>query len=300
MSWAETARAHLLPDGRLRLTHGPIDVIICAEGPEDAIRAAYLRARDAFQTLLEDLVAELPRLRASAGPAPQGEVATRMHRAVSRFPDVFITPMAAVAGSVADHLLAALLMPEHGLTRAHVNNGGDIALWASGAPFRLAICEDPLMRRMGARAVIGPDDGIGGVATSGWRGRSHSLGIADAVTVLAADAATADAAATLIANAVDLPGHPGVSRARADSLSPDSDLGARLVTTDVGPLPLRDRQSALAHGSNLAQRYIANGLIAAACLTCQAERVVLGRAVTNPENPAIHGANSRQKDLTHA
>jgi ApbE superfamily uncharacterized protein (UPF0280 family) len=33
------------------------------------------------------------------------------------------------------------------------------------------------------------------------------------VTVLARDAATADAAATLIANAVDLPGHPGVERA---------------------------------------------------------------------------------------
>ncbi|WP_116598557.1 UPF0280 family protein [Primorskyibacter marinus] len=299
MSWAETARAHLLPDGRLRLTHGPIDVIVDCDGPGNAIRAAHLRARDAFQPMLAELVAELPRLRAPAGPAPQGDVAKRMHRAVSRFLGVFITPMAAVAGSVADHLLAAVLMPGHGLIRAHVNNGGDIALWTSDAPFRLAICEDPLTRSTGARAEIGPDDEIGGVATSGWRGRSHSLGIADAVTVLARDAATADAAATLIANAVDLPDHPAVTRAPADSLSPDSDLGARLVTADVRPLPLRDRQIALAHGSKLARRYISGGLIAAACLTCQTERVVLGRAVTNPENPSIHGTNSRQKDLTH-
>lgn len=300
MSWAETAHAHLLPDGRLRLTHGPIDVIVDCDGSDDAIRAAYLRARRAFRPILENLVAELPRLRTAFGQDPQGDVAKRMQMAVSRFAGVFVTPMAAVAGSVADHLLAALLEPGHGLIRAHVNNGGDIALWTSDSPFRLAICEDPLTRYMGARAKIAPNDGIGGVATSGWRGRSHSLGIADAVTVLARDAATADAAATLIANAVDLPGHPCVTRAPADSLSPDSDLGARLVTTDVGPLTLSDRQTALARGSALAQHYISNGLIAAACLTCQGERTAVGSAVTPSADPAIHDATIRQKDLTHA
>ena len=60
-----------------------------------------------------------------------------------------------------------------------------------------------------------------GIATSGWRGRSFSLGIADAVTVLAATAAEADAAATVIANAVDLPGHPAIdTRAGAASSRP--------------------------------------------------------------------------------
>ena len=66
-----------------------------------------------------------------------------------------------------------------------------------------------------------------GVATSGWRGRSFSLGIADAVTVLAATAAAADAAATIIANAVDLPGHPAIARRPASELEDDSDLGDR-------------------------------------------------------------------------
>ena len=75
-----------------------------------------------------------------------------------------------------------------------------------------------------------------GVATSGWRGRSFSLGIADAVTVFAGTAAVADAAATLIANAVDLPGHPAFARAPARRCDPQSDLGERLVTVDVGPL----------------------------------------------------------------
>ena len=64
-----------------------------------------------------------------------------------------------------------------------------------------------------------------GIATSGWRGRSFSLGIADAVTVLADRAAAADAAATIIANAVDLPGHPAIVRVPACELAPDSDLG---------------------------------------------------------------------------
>ena len=87
-----------------------------------------------------------------------------------------------------------------------------------------------------------------GVATSGWRGRSFSLGIADAVTVLATNAAPADAAATLIANAVDLPGHPAVTRVPARELAPDSDLGDRLVTQGVGPLSPREIAGALEAG----------------------------------------------------
>src|SRR5258708_14478124 len=84
--------------------------------------------------------------------------------------------------------------------------------------------------------TIDADDVARGVATSGRHGRSFSLGIADSVTVLARTASQADAAATVIANAVDLPGHPAITRRRASDLQPDSDLGARLVTRDVGRL----------------------------------------------------------------
>ena len=76
--------------------------------------------------------------------------------------------------------------------------------------------------------MIDADDPSRGIATSGRHGRSFSLGIADAVTVLARTASQADAAATIIANAVDLPGHPAIVRCRRDELQPDSDLGARL------------------------------------------------------------------------
>src|SRR6266567_392628 len=115
--------------------------------------------------------------------------------------------------------------------------GGFIALHlADGEQFIVGLAERPdqlgLMRTM----IIDAGDPSRGVATSGRHGRSFSLGIADAVTVLAPTASQADAAATIIANAVDLPGHPAIVRCLAHDLQPDSDLGARLVTRDVGPL----------------------------------------------------------------
>ncbi|MEM9431289.1 MAG: UPF0280 family protein, partial [Pseudomonadota bacterium] len=112
-------------------------------------------------------------------------------------------------------------------------------------------------------------------ATSGWRGRSLSLGIADAVSVAAGTAAGADAAATLIANAVDLPGHPGIRRVPASEISPESDLGARLVTTAVGPLSDQDCQMALTRGAALAERFRARGLIEQAQLSLAGRRRIV-------------------------
>ena len=86
------------------------------------------------------------------------------------------------------------------------------------------------------RVAIEAADQVRGIATSGRHGRSLSFGIANSVTVLAKSAAMADTAATLIANAVDLPGHPAVERRPASSLRDDSDLGERLVVTGVGDL----------------------------------------------------------------
>ena len=88
-----------------------------------------------------------------------------------------------------------------------------------------------------------------GVATSGWQGRSHSLGIADAVTVLARCAAVADAAATLIANAVDVD-HPGIRREPARVLDEDSDLGDRPVTVAVPALDPETIDAALDAGAH--------------------------------------------------
>jgi ApbE superfamily uncharacterized protein (UPF0280 family) len=268
--------AALLADGRLHLQHGPIDLVIGAEGrDDDARRTAYRAARDRFATILDELVPELPLLRAPLGPVPEGLIARRMHRACATVAQGdFITPMAAVAGSVADTVLSAMLAATP-LTRAYVNNGGDIALHLGpDAEYRAAIAG--LDGQLAGQITLRATDGIGGIATSGQGGRSLSLGIASSVTVLARDAATADAAATLIANAVDLPGHPAITRQPARDIFPDSDLGARLVVTHVAPLPAADIARALSQGAARAQAMIDTGAIAAAALVLQGQGTTVG------------------------
>ncbi|RWK06782.1 UPF0280 family protein [Mesorhizobium sp.] len=261
-------QAHWLADGRrLYLNHGPIDLVVEAFGEADERRAAYAQAVARFQTILTELVEELPDLRRPASSRPRafaGPTARRMEAAVVPLSESFITPMAAVAGSVADEMLAALLAGRR-LERAYVNNGGDSAIHlVGGQSMTLAIAGTG--HGMADRITIHAEDGVRGVATSGWRGRSFSLGIADAVTVLARSGAEADAAATLIANAVDLPGHLAIRRVPARDLAPDSDLGDRLVTQGVGALAPGQMTRALDNGLAVAEDFRRRGLIAASAL----------------------------------
>ncbi len=108
-----------------------------------------------------------------------------------------------------------------------------------------------------------------GAATKGSGGRSFSLGIADAVTVLARSGAAADAAATIIANAVDLPEHQGITRCPATAIDPDSDLGGRLVTMAVPPLAPAEIERALRSGLAVAEDLRRNGRIVGAVLALQ-------------------------------
>jgi ApbE superfamily uncharacterized protein (UPF0280 family) len=266
----------LLADGkRLHLQDGPIDLIVEARGSETNVRAAYDAAARRFTGLLDELCDELKMLREAAHPARcllQGAVARRMHAAVAPFAGGhFITPMAAVAGSVAEEILGAMVR-EADLDRAYVNNGGDIALHlAQGRRFTVGLIDRPDRQRLMRTAVIDADDPSRGIATSGRHGRSFSLGIADAVTVLARTAAQADAAATIIANAVDLPGHPAITRCPAHDLQPDSDLGARLVTRDVGDLSFYEIEKALEAGADKARALLGQGLIESAALRLHGE-----------------------------
>ena len=187
----------------------------------------------------------------------------------------FLTPMAAVAGAVAEEVLEAMTSGRR-LARAYVNDGGDIALHLGpGESFSIGLIDRPDRPSLFGRAAIGAADSVRGVATSGWRGRSFSLGVADAVTALAASAALADAAATLIANAVDIPDHPAIERAPACDLDPQSDLGERRVTVAVGPLTPGEIERALASGAAEAELWRGAGLIEAAALRlCEGTRLV--------------------------
>ena len=289
---------------RWHFQHGPIDCIVAANGQDGAVAAAIETAWARFQTLLAELVGELALLRsdlsAGAPVMPRGPVARRMVAACRPHGEGgrFITAMAAVAGSVAEDLLCAFDDPR--IARASINNGGDIALRLTpGTSFEVGVCADPRRGVAGlpldgrftvagsspVRGVVGlPLDGrftvaasspVRGISTSGWLGRSFSLGIADSVTVLATSAARADAAATIVANAVDVD-DSRIVRAPASAVRDDSDLGDRLVVRAVAPLPLALVEAALARGAAEARAQIDTGRIIAAVLSLQGRWRVVG------------------------
>ncbi len=272
------AVAALRADGQLHLQHGPIDLLIRADAPDAARRRAYAAAVDRFDGLLEALVSELAVLRTRVGdraPSVGGAVARRMVEAVWPLRSVFITPMAAVAGAVADEILAAMCAADQ-LERACVNNGGDIALHlAPGARYRVGVVGDLAAPGIDATIEITADDGIGGVATSGWRGRSHSLGIAESVTVLAHNAAAADAGTKPIAMAVTIE-HEGIVRRPASALRPESDLGDLPVVVAVPALPPGKVAAALDRGAAVARSLRMRGVVLGAYLQLQAQ----SRAIT--------------------
>ena len=350
----------ILPGGRLHLHDGPIDLIVGAEGEAAAVRAGFAAAVRRFATVLDELCEELPLLRAEMlvdSPSPEGVVAKRMHAAVRPLCDArFLTRMAAVAGSVADEILAAICASTT-LSRAWVNNGGDIALHlGAGAVFdvgmagrlpgrtrpcprpsdlarnspnlhpeepfrqkwRLEGCssdadahrhalrdaslrdapqgEDSHLRpgprdetpdRLFGTTRIHHNDPVRGVATSGFGGRSFSLGIADAVTILAKDAASADAVATLIANAVDLPDHPAIRRAPARDFDPQSDLGERLVTREVGALTDGEIAAALDAGVQEAERLRDGNHLFAAALNLRGQVRTIGALESRSNLPQV-------------
>lgn len=281
MSGWETPTVQRLTGDRLHLQHGPIDVVLKAFGAPTAIRAAEEAVARRFPMILPELVAELAELRKPLAERPrvEGSVARRMVAACGPHRGVFVTPMVAVAGAVADELLAVMAEAAP-LDRAFVNDGGDVAvLLTEGETMEIGLAADftgGAIPAVAGSARLRHGDGIGGVATSGAQGRSFSLGIADSVTILAKDAASADAAASLVANAVDLPGHPAVVRRPARDLDPDSDLGDLAVTVEVGALSPGDIEVALAAGLAKAERLLAARLIAGAALALQGRVVTTG------------------------
>jgi ApbE superfamily uncharacterized protein (UPF0280 family) len=266
------------PNGRLHLQHGPIDLVIGVDGGDASRfdpakrRCAFASAIGRFDTVLEELVSELALIRAPVSKGskiPSGRVAQRMMDAVRPFSEQhFITPMAAVAGAVADEMMAAMLAafaaddcPE----RIYVNNGGDIAIHLSGdAEFRILIAREDgaSFGTFALKAIDVPR----GIATSGRGGRSLSMGIADSVTAIARNAAAADAAATIVANAVDLPGHPAIRRLPAIDVADDSDLGEHLVVVGCGLLSDDEIDTALARGVETAEALVGRDLIDRAAL----------------------------------
>ena len=273
-----------MADNRLHLQHGPIDIIAHVDAPEEVRKRLYTSASNRFSTVLVELVTEMDLLKqpwSADLPDPKGGIAQKMCFAV-RGSDIFVTPMAAVAGAVADEVLEAMLYEAKNpdpcleeIQRMYVNNGGDIAFWLNvGESFSIGVVDNPGIPELNAKVSLANESPVRGIATSGWRGRSMSLGIADAVTVLAKSAADADVAATLIANEVNVD-FPGIEKRPASEVKDESDLGMIPVTVHVPDLPEDKISTALERGANTTRKFIKAGKITAAYLSLQKKTLVI-------------------------
>lgn len=271
----------LLPGNRLHLQHGPINLVIKACGDDAEVFQAYERAERSLSGMLQSLVDNLPLLRSPNIPTcvrVTDATSQQMISAAKRFTGHFVTPMAAVAGAVADTILAAMKKTD-GLHKIYVNNGGDIAFHlAPGQHMQIGVVPTLAAATPDASLCVTGGDGIGGIATSGWDGHSMSQGIADAVTVIAASGAIADVAATLVANQVDCIDE-GIERCPARDLDPDSDLGERLVTVKAGKLSESAINNALDRGEQFAMNLIRRGIIQGTLLSLQGHNRTVGLPV---------------------
>ena len=271
-------------ENRLYLHHGPIDIIAHVEGPKEIRSDLYECAKKRFSTVLEELVSELDLLKlpwSEVHREPKGRIARKMFNAV-RGSRAFITPMAAVAGAVAEEILETMLNHAKSevsylekIRRMYVNNGGDISFWLNyGSAFTIGVVDNPQRPEMNTKVCLPYESPVRGLATSGWRGRSQSLGIADAVTVLSSSSACADAAATLIANSVNIE-HPGIIRKPACDVKDDSDLGMHPVTVKVPFLHEKEVSQALQNGAETAKALIRKNKIQSAYLSMQKQALVI-------------------------
>ena len=248
-------------DNRLFLNHGPIDIVLEAFGKDKPL--AYEKAKKYFSTLLNELVLDMDLLKKEVVTHRNfnNKISQSMQNATEKFYPNFITPMAAVAGSVADNILN-VLVKDTKLEKAYVNNGGDVSFYLTeNQTVKSSLASIPNII-----AEIDYKDKSRGIATSGWRGRSFSLGIADSVTVLADNAAMADAAATMIANSVNIKNHPLIIKKPAEEIYEDSDLKNLMVTVEVGDLKQSEIEDALRNGNEVGKKYLENGLINSALI----------------------------------
>ena len=243
-------------DNRLFLQHGPINIVLEAFGIDKNL--AYRNVKKYFETILDQLVLDLTLLKKEVvlNRKFNNKISQSMQDATERFTPTFITPMAAVAGSIADNILRVLINDTN-LEKAYVNNGGDVSFYLNeNQTIKSSLAAIPNMI-----AEIKYKDKSRGIATSGWRGKSFSRGIADSVTVLAENAAMADAAATMIGNAVDIYNHPKIKKRPANEIYEDSDLNNLLITFEVGNLTKFEIKEALKNGYQTALQYVENDLI---------------------------------------
>ncbi|MDP3046969.1 MAG: UPF0280 family protein [Chloroflexota bacterium] len=254
----------VLKPGRVLVDHGPMTLTIQASAGGQPHPLAALAGAERALALLDELVPHLGLARRAVSeiselPAGAPEVLRRMVAAVRVLDEGDFTPMAAVAGAFAELIAEAVLAA--GADRAVVNNGGDIAARAApGERIRVGIVSD-LVSRL-CTHYLDLAEGMAGVATSGFGGRSLTKGIASAAVAVAVSASVADALATALGNATNV-AHPAIERCLAEELDPGTDIRGQVVTQRIGCLPRDARRAALQNGDRRARQLHQRGVLLA-------------------------------------
>lgn len=272
---------HELPDGRVFVDYGPTSMVITARRQGvpavDLAKAVFPLIQDA----LGEIAKALPVLRQypREGDFSQLEGLPQvMAEAALATGEETLTPMAAVAGTVADAVADWLFA--RGADLVAVNNGGDVALrLGPGQQMRMGILPD-LEGAISQVITLRAEDGIGGVCTSGLGGRSLTRGIANSVTVFSRRCALADACATHIANCSYIDS-PRVHTCLAGELEPESDIAALRVVRQVEALEEREIQQGLEQVHQEALRQLARGNLVSVAADIQGMRLWVPEPLNN-------------------
>jgi ApbE superfamily uncharacterized protein (UPF0280 family) len=231
-------------------------IALCRQAAEASF--AYLEAVAKHRAVLSDFAGNIKAL-------PQNALAQRMIESVRTIGDIDLTPMAAVAGTIADAVADWLF--DRGLTKVVVDNGGDIAIrLAAGETATVGIRPQINCSDISHIAYLDDRSFSWGVTTSGRGGRSFTRGVASAVTVIAEDASIADAGATAIANACFVE-DSSIVQIPAEQMDPATDLKGVNVTLEVGSLSSGKKnqavQAALSKADSLCRQNLIFGALIA-------------------------------------
>jgi ApbE superfamily uncharacterized protein (UPF0280 family) len=262
--------ATVLPGGTVLAESGPMRLVISASIGKVLQTEMALRAAEESFGFLERIAQHrkfLGRHFLECRGKIKDPLVLKMISSVVMVGDEDLTPMAAVAGTIADEVADFLF--ERGMTKVVVDNGGDVAIRADGE-VSITVGIRPDVSDRAVSHVIGLDPGLRshGVATSGLGGRSLTRGIASAATVIARTASLADAAATAVANASFLEGAQ-VWRRPAEEIDPYTDIPGLDITVKVGALSDDKKRRALSKALGRAEDLVRRELILGAFVAVQ-------------------------------
>lgn len=265
-----------LGPGKIFYDYGPISMVISAWQTGKPLTQKCKESTEVAQKCLEEISINLEKIK-KPWPLCQEEkltgLAQLMWMAAKNTGAKDLTPLAAVAGAVSDHVADWLF--KEGATKVIVNNGGDVAL-------RLANDEETCVgivpyigaEHYGQTVKVKGTDNIGGIATSGLGGRSFTKGIADSVTVFAERCIVADVFATTLANASFIPS-PRVKQVLAEKIDPKTDLVGEMVTVSVDRLESSEIEKSLRQIKDFAQKNSLLNLIEAVFVHLQGQRIII-------------------------